>query len=177
MLFVRPKTRSDAPQSYILKEKMKSEPQFKTRWPQCLFEVRSLLLRQLHLLQCHYPQIPRTPWAPWTPRTLPSLQTIINSTPPNLPGLKPRRTRGGRYWQRISLEVWPRSKYKNLKSKVRRRQKMAPVYEMPLADMPPKVKIPQTDCFALLLTLNLYIFPCMKTISHCRFTNMYTSVT
>ena len=31
---------------------------------------------------------------------------------------------------------------------------MAPVHEMPLADMPPKVKIPQTGCFALLLTLN-----------------------
>ena len=142
------------------KKRMKRQPQFKTRWPQCLFEVRSLLLRQLHQLQCHSPQIPRTPWAPWTPWTpwtpwaLPPLQTIINSTPPNLPGLKPRRTRGGRYWQRISLEVSPRSKHINLKCKVRRRQKMAPVYEMPLADMPPKVKIPQTGCFALLLTLN-----------------------
>ena len=35
---------------------------------------------------------------------------------------------------------------------------MAPVYEMPLADMPPKVKIPQTGCFAFLLTLNYIYF-------------------
>ena len=35
---------------------------------------------------------------------------------------------------------------------------MAPVYEMPLADMPPKVKIPQTGCFALPLTLNYIIY-------------------
>ena len=71
--------------------------QFKTRWPQCLCEVRSLLLQQ----QCPSQRIPRTPQVPrnpWTPRTLPPLQTIIKSTRPNLPGLKPRRTRGGRYW-------------------------------------------------------------------------------
>ena len=35
---------------------------------------------------------------------------------------------------------------------------MAPVYEMPLADMPPKVKIPHIGCFALLLTLNYIYF-------------------